>query len=466
MKHFILLALAIFSTLKNLSAQAIGLDTLVLNGSADKYINIVFMGDGYTASEQDKFITDAEKMTNYLFSQSPWSDYKNYFNVFAIKVVSNESGTKHPNTASDCSSSNVPVSDPDTYFSLTFDYNGIHRLVAPKNYPNVVKVLSENFPKYDQAIIVANSPYYGGSGGDFATATTHTSSSDVAAHEIGHSFAKLSDEYYAGDGYAYEKVNMTQETDPAKVKWKNWLGFNEIGIYQHCCGGNSAKWYKPSQKCKMQALGKEFCNVCREATIEKIHALVNPIVSYSPATSVISTEDSLITFHLDKLMKPLSNSLQIDWTLDNQPFYTGTDSVQIDQSTLAAGKHTLVVTVVDTNLLQRINNHSSIHFSTVTWTIDKKTTSTQVLSAANKISWSVTPNPATSFIRLETESEDLVLLEVNISSLDGKLNKRILKQNIKGTFSDTFDVSSLQPGLYILTFDMNGQKFTQKLVIQ
>ena len=69
----------------------------------------------------------------------------------------------------------------------------------------------------------------------------HRSANQIAIHQIGHSFGKLKDEYYAGDQYATENaVNMTQVTDPALVKWKNWIGDNGIVIYQHCCGGNSS----------------------------------------------------------------------------------------------------------------------------------------------------------------------------------------------------------------------------------
>lgn len=450
----------------SLCSQPIGTDTILLNGSASKYINIVFLGDGYTDTLQDKYIEDAKKVTNYLFSQSPWSDYKNYFNVFAIKVVSEEAGTKHPNTAPDCSSANVPVSDPKTYFGVTFDYNNIHRLVAPKNLPLVVDVLSKNFPQYDQAIIIANSPYYGGSGGDFATTTLHTNSTDVAVHEIGHSFAKLADEYYAGDGYAYEKVNMTKNTDPATVKWKNWLGYNDIGIYQHCCGGNSAQWYKPSTKCKMQVLGKDFCNVCQEATIEKIHALVNPIVEYSPKEQNISSSEQFLKFSLDEVMKPISNTLQTTWILDNQAISNSPDSVIIDQNTLSNGKHELLVSVTDTNLLQRVNNHASVHFSTVTWTINKKTTGIDLQSALNKISWHISPNPASDFIRLEVNSDRAVQVEAKILTMDGKVVKNIVKTKLTGELNLVSDISALATGMYSVILQIDGAVFTEKLIKQ
>ena len=83
-------------------------------------------------------------------------------------------------------------------------------------------------------------------------------------HELGHTTAKLSDEYFAGASYAAEMPNMTAESDPAKVRWSRFIGKNEVGVYEYDNGGNG--WYRPHQNCKMRFLGKQyaFCEVCKE----------------------------------------------------------------------------------------------------------------------------------------------------------------------------------------------------------
>src|ERR1035437_1399306 len=217
MKKIITLCFIFLIKLNSVNSQTFQVDTLQYKGDINKYINIVIMGDGYTSSQQNTFITDANNLSSYLLAQTPWVNYANYFNVFAIKVISSQSGAKHPNTSSDCSSASplVPVSNPTTYFGCTFDSYGIHRLIVPQNTTNIVNVLAANFPNYDQVLIIANTPYYGGSGGAYATSTVNSSSKEIAAHEIGHSFAHLADEYYAGDNFAAEKPNMTQETNPS-----------------------------------------------------------------------------------------------------------------------------------------------------------------------------------------------------------------------------------------------------------
>jgi hypothetical protein len=125
-----------------------------------------------------------DSLITSLFDQAPWSNYRDYFNVFAIHVVSAQSGIKHPNTASDCNSYSVPISNPSTYLGCSFDVGGVHRLAVPQNLTNIAAVLSANVPAYDQVFVIANSPYYGGSGGTYCTATKDPLSKEIAVHEL------------------------------------------------------------------------------------------------------------------------------------------------------------------------------------------------------------------------------------------------------------------------------------------
>jgi len=86
--------------------------TLVVeNGPSDNRIDIVFVGDGYTAAEQPKFVTDVERAVEYYFEFEPYKDYASYFNVRAIELNSNESGADHP-------SDNI---ERDTALDATYD---------------------------------------------------------------------------------------------------------------------------------------------------------------------------------------------------------------------------------------------------------------------------------------------------------------------------------------------------------
>lgn len=450
-------------------AQVFQVDTLQYNGHPDKYINFIILGDGYTAAEQNEFITDATDLSDYLFSQPPWSNYSNYFNVFAIRVISAQSGAKHPNTSSDCSSAfpQVPVSNPDTYLGCSFDSYGIHRLVVANKTVNVVNVLAANFPNYDQVLIIANSPYYGGAGGTFATSTADAASPEITAHEIGHSFAGLADEYYAGDIYALEKPNMTKQNNPSLVKWKNWVGTGGTGVFQHCCGGNSASWYKPHNNCKMQALSQPYCPVCREGIIEAIHDLVDPVAAYSPFSSVVSSPEQFLPFRLTELIKPSPNTLKTEWQLGGATIARNVDSVLIDQNTLANGAHTLFVSVVDTGAMLRVDNHASLHVSLVSWTINKTTSGIRIKDAEDRIICAVYPNPASDLLHVYIESGTKGRVSFRVLSADGKtaaLATGGLLTN--GKYEDKLDVGGLAPGIYSLIFQVGKVAFSRQFVKQ
>ncbi|WP_374465405.1 M64 family metallopeptidase [Chryseobacterium sp.] len=77
-------------------AQTFETVPLLQNGDNSKRIVIAVLGDGFTSAQQSAFTTSAQNTVNYLFTKSPYTEYKNYFNAYAVKVISTESGVKHP----------------------------------------------------------------------------------------------------------------------------------------------------------------------------------------------------------------------------------------------------------------------------------------------------------------------------------------------------------------------------------
>src|SRR5690606_23432303 len=107
------------------------------------------------------------------------------------------------------------------YFGSSYDNFGSHRLLYSSNYALISTVLANNFPEYDQALILVNAPYYGGSGGTFPFTSTDASSIEIAIHELGHSFSNLKDEYYPGDVLEAKAINMTHNNNVPNNKWWN-----------------------------------------------------------------------------------------------------------------------------------------------------------------------------------------------------------------------------------------------------
>ena len=372
-----------------IKAQQFKIDTIQYKGSDKNLINLVILGDGYTKEELKYYQEDARRFSAYFFETEPFRQYQNYFNIYAIQTISEESGAIHKNISPDCPKEHfykledlphrfnqfkrddyTPTTNPNTIFGSTFDSWGIHRLVVPQNTAKIKEVLSSHIPNYAQVVVLVNSPYYGGSGGEFATATVNFKSNDIAVHELGHSFGQLSDEYFAGVQYASENVNFTQNA--ADVPWKHWLGTNDIGVYAYADKGVASKWFRPHEYCKMQYLIAPFCSVCQEVFVEKIHDKTNPILSVKPdhTKKVEAKENQLFAV---KLAKPSPNTLKVNWFLNDQPINQNRDSIYVNKGMLQAGLNKLRVEVKDTTDLVRTEKHHE-HIYAENWEIENNVT--------------------------------------------------------------------------------------------
>ncbi len=451
-----------------LHAQTFEVDTVMKNGTIAERINLVFMGDGYTAGEQEKFITDVNDILNGMFSQSPFKEYKNYFNAYAIKVISLESGANHPKNTSD-SDCTTPVVVVNNYFGSTFDYQGIHRLLYPTNLSKVINVLSANFPLYDQAFVAVNSPYYGGAGGFVATCSDNVNGVDVAIHEIGHSFAGLADEYWAGASFAAEKPNMTKQTDPGLVKWKNWMGVSGVGIYSH---SGDASWKKPHQNCKMGVLNVPFCKVCSETFVERFHLFVQPLSGFEPTDTEFNIDPEVeqdLNFSL-VLTPPDPNTLKITWQKDEAGIAKNTESVTIASSGFETS--TLIrATVSDTTALTRAESHTINHLYVVEWEVTKSVvvTGSEVSTKARTYNLSVYPNPAEGALKFSYQLSKPGHVRVSLLNGNGQTLVTLVEaaqQN--GAYEHTFERNKLNipKGVYTIQFNFGKTTIPVKVILQ
>ncbi|WP_418602582.1 M64 family metallopeptidase [Hwangdonia sp.] len=462
MKHRLLYVFCLLN-IGFVNAQIFDVDTIKQSGDKDKRINLVLLSEGYQASEFSKFITDATSFSNAMFAQSPFKEYADYFNVYAIKVPSNESGTDHPATATDVTEPVFPAATADTYFNTSFDTSGYHRLLYTYNSGIVYNVLANNFPEYDQPIILVNSPEYGGAGGPYAVSSTGTSANEIVIHELGHSLFNLKDEYYPGDGNLFEAINATQESNPALIKWKNWIGIDAVNIYPYGNSGQSATWYRPHQSCKMRYLGVPFCSVCKEGIIEKIHSLVGPIDSYLPASNTVNPTAYPIDFQLN-LIKPIPNTLKNTWTLNASNFANDVDDISIAETDLNTGTNDLTVVVHDDSPMLKIDNHETTHVYMVTWTITKSALGIDDISSKqNDFNISLFPNPSHSILNLKVESKNTTSLKVDIISLDGK---RLTSTKISNYENNQIDISRLSQGVYLAQIYSNNTLLTSKRFVK
>lgn len=437
-------------------AQTFPVTPLMNNGADTKHINFIVLGDGYQANEQTTFISDANGILNDLFSQSPFSEYKNFFNVYAIEVPSNESGADHPGTATDVVEPLFTVQDVDNYFGSTFDAFGIHRLLVPMNSTNIINVLASNFPSYDQVMVVVNSPQYGGSGGWLATSSTNNSASEIAIHELGHSFAGLADEYWAGANFAAEKPNMTQDNNPTTVKWADWMNVNNIGTYEHGLGSVLGSWFRPHQSCKMRFLGSPFCSVCTETIIDQIYSLVSPIENAIPAINNVVYNGLPLDFSLD-LIYPNPNTLSIEWQLNGTVVNASTNVLTLAESQLTLANNTLSVTVTDNTLLSKSYLPNSGYVFTHSWNVENPNINSNtgeviLASGLGKFFFKAFPNPTADQLTVNYfYNNSPTDLSINVLSIDGK-QMSSSQQAILTTGEGQFliDLADFPTGIYVV----------------
>jgi len=186
---------------------------------ADK-LDLLILGDGYTARERGKFESDARRLVKVFFDTSPFKERKNDINVWGLVPAANESGISRP-------SQHIHRRSP---LGATYDAFGSERYIL--TFENrTFRDIAANAP-YDVVEILTNSKTYGGGGifGLYATvAADSVWAPYVFVHEFGHHIAALADEYYTSDvAYlpATERLepwepNVTALLDPAALKWRD-----------------------------------------------------------------------------------------------------------------------------------------------------------------------------------------------------------------------------------------------------
>jgi hypothetical protein len=189
-------------------------------GDPSERVDLLFLGDGYTAAQAAKCEADIRRLAEGLFTFSPFKERRQDFNLRAICPAAPEAGVSRPSAGI----------HRQTLFGSTFDAFGTSRYAL--SFDNRAIRTAASFAPYDVLAIVMNEKAYGNGGifGQFASVSIdYPSAIPVFIHEFGHHFAGLGDEYYFNAGVAYAprtsrvepwEPNVTALLDPAALKWK------------------------------------------------------------------------------------------------------------------------------------------------------------------------------------------------------------------------------------------------------
>lgn len=194
--------------------------TLQNNGDPASKVDLLLLGDGYTAAECSKLESDARRLAEALFRYSPFAERRGDFNVWALCPPAEESGISRPSTGV----------HRHTPLGATYDAFGSERYMLTFENRRFREVAA--WAPYDFVEILANDETYGGGGifGLYGTVAADNRFAEyVFVHEFGHHFAGLADEYYLSS-VAYEipaeptepwEVNATVLREVGSLKWKD-----------------------------------------------------------------------------------------------------------------------------------------------------------------------------------------------------------------------------------------------------
>jgi uncharacterized repeat protein (TIGR02543 family) len=227
-------------------------------------IVLVVAGDGFTADEQDEFMTIAQSIVNQIIVREPYSQSLHKLKIYAIKVISEESGVSTTHIAKKTFFEGRKWSS--TSNSIAFNAQRKRTLIT----------------RYAPLTRVTHIFYKGGSGhlGDNAypgEGVANLTSVGITFHELGHAFGNLADE--RNEGVGGERPNMTGSTyftnnDTASLRWKHFLGVDGVTINRHQSNAGVVG-YGPGARCAMgwtengqNLRGNDLCAVCLAATTE------------------------------------------------------------------------------------------------------------------------------------------------------------------------------------------------------
>jgi hypothetical protein len=190
------------------------------SGEPRDKVDLLLMGDGYTAGEMDQWHADARALAEMLFAVSPFRERRADFNVWAVDTPADQSGVSRP-------SDGVWRRSP---LRASYDAFGSERYVLAFDNKRLREAAAA--APYEFVEIAVNDRKYGGGGiyNLYATVAARSAWAPyLFVHEFAHHFAGLADEYYtspvayaaAAEGSRVEPWEENVTADPRAARWRD-----------------------------------------------------------------------------------------------------------------------------------------------------------------------------------------------------------------------------------------------------
>lgn len=269
---------------------------------------VVVCGEGYTKSQQGKFINDVKRLWQEAMKYEPYRSYADRFNVYALCTASESSFDNGGSTFFDVivDKYNSPVISNNLHGSQWKNHI-FERCIGPefiekihdahikkKCDPNTIPSGSEYEPYYyvhdyiaQFAMVVNTKSDFGGAYNNreygfhyFISPSDSYRASKTFAHEFGHGLLGLGDEYSNGyllDDKELKSLNLSSVEDPEKIKWRQLLGFRNTYTCRNAYG---SKMLVSSYECIMRDTNYQFCEFCRLQGFKRMSQLVKDVDLY------------------------------------------------------------------------------------------------------------------------------------------------------------------------------------------
>ena len=269
---------------------------------------VVVCGEGYTKSQQGKFINDVKRLWQDAMKYEPYRSYADRFNVYALCTASESTFDNGGSTFFDVivDKYNSPVISNNLHGSQWKNHI-FERCIGPefiekihdahikkKCDPNTIPSGSEYEPYYyvhdyiaQFAMVVNTKSDFGGAYNNreygfhyFISPSDSYRASKTFAHEFGHGLLGLGDEYSNGyllDDKELKSLNLSSVENPEKIKWRQLLGFRNTYTCRNAYG---SKMLVSSYECIMRDTNYQFCEVCRLQGFKRMSQLVKDVDLY------------------------------------------------------------------------------------------------------------------------------------------------------------------------------------------
>jgi hypothetical protein len=201
-------------------------ELLTIGHPGDGFLDLTFIGDGYTAAEMGTFHADVDRARTALLAVEPFRSRSDQIRFHALDNLESL-GTVRDSTGVGAGR------------LLTVDFMRTSALVDASGLTT------------DFICALIDDPAYGGSGGGITVSYNGSDLPAVLVHEFGHTFGLLSDEYTYGttgviDNQVHSLAGVSATGNvyagaPTAAAWSGLVAADEYFV-----GGEQNNWYRPS----------------------------------------------------------------------------------------------------------------------------------------------------------------------------------------------------------------------------